>query len=68
MKIVKTEYMPPTEIGKQRHTWFKEHVKPDMKFEEIARRNDEALNLFPPTEEERRLKSESLKDIPEFVL
>jgi hypothetical protein len=68
VKIIKTEYVPPTEIGRQRHAWFKEHVEPGMTFDEIVRLNDEALNLFPPTEEERRLKSESLKDIPEFVL
>jgi hypothetical protein len=65
---MKTEYVPPTEIGKQRHAWFKEHVKLGMTFEEAIRLNDEALHLFPPTEEERRLKAESLEAIPEFVL
>jgi len=39
-----------------------------MTFDEAIRLNDEALTLFPPTEEERRLKFESLKDVPEFVL
>jgi hypothetical protein len=67
-EVMKTEYAPPTEIGKQRHAWFKEHVKPGMTFEEAVRLNDEALTLFPPNEEERRLKAESLKDIQEFVL
>ena len=65
---MKSEYVPPTEIGKQRHAWFKEHVKPGMTFAEAVRLNDEALSLFPPTEEERRLKTESLMAMPEFVL
>ncbi len=65
---MKTEYVPPTEIGKQRHTWFKAHVKPGMTFEETVRLNDEALLLFPRSEEERRLKTESLMAMPEFVL
>jgi hypothetical protein len=65
---MKTEYVPPTEIGKQRHAWFKQHVKPGMTFDEAVRLNDEALSLFPPTEEERRLKTESLMAMPEFVL
>ncbi|MGA9449901.1 MAG: hypothetical protein WBW41_01005 [Verrucomicrobiia bacterium] len=65
---MKTEYVPPTEIGRQRHAWFKARVKPRMTFEEAVRLNDEALTLFPPTEEERRLTAGSLKDIPEFVL
>ena len=65
---MKTEYVPPTEIGKQRHAWFKEHVKPGMTFDEAVRLNDKALRLFSPTEEERRLKTESLMAMPEFVL
>jgi hypothetical protein len=68
VKIIKTEYIPPTEIGKQRHAWFKAHVRPGMTFEEAVRLNDEALRLFPPSQEERRLKMESLEAIPEFVL
>jgi hypothetical protein len=60
--------VPPTEIGRQRQAWFKERVRPGMTFEESIRLNDEAFNLFPPTEEERRLKFESRKDVPEFVL
>jgi len=39
-----------------------------MTFEEIIRLNDEAPHLFPPTEEERRRKTESLMAMPEFVL
>jgi len=65
---MKTEYVPPTEIGRQRQAWFKGHVKPGMTFEEAVRLNDEALRLFPRSEEERRLKTESLMAMPEFVL
>jgi hypothetical protein len=65
---MKTEYVPPTEIGRQRHAWFKQRVKPGMTFAEAVRLNDEALNLFQPTEEERRLKTESLMAMPEFAL
>ena len=68
MKAVKPQYVPPTEIGKQRHAWFKEYVKPGMTFEEATRLNEEALCLFPLSEEERRLKTEALMGIPEFVL
>ena len=65
---MKLEYVPPSEIGKQRHTWFNAHVKPGMTFEESVQLNDQALRLFPPTEEERRLKTESLMAMSEFVL
>ena len=65
---MKTNYEPPTEIGKQRKAWFKQQVKPGMTFEESVRLNDEALRLFPVTTEERRLKMESLTAIPEFIL
>jgi len=65
---MKTEYVPPTEIGRQRHAWFKAHIKPGMTFDEAVRLNDEALRLFPPSQEDRRLKTESLKAMPEFVL
>ena len=65
---MKTEYIPPTESERQRSAWFQARVKLGMTLTEIVRLNDEALNLFPPTEEERRLKFENLKDIPEFVL
>ena len=67
-EIMKTEYIPPTEGERQRSAWFKARVKPGMTLIETVQLNDEALTLFPPTEEERRLKFESLKDIPEFVL
>lgn len=60
--------MQPTEIGKQRHAWFQEHAKPKTTFDEAVKLNDEAVRLFPPTEEERRLKTESLMAMPEFVL
>ena len=65
---MKMEYIPPTEIGRQRSAWFKEHIGPGMTFTEIVRLNDEALHLFPPTEEERRQKTEDLMAMPEFVL
>ena len=65
---MKTEYVPTTEIEKQRSAWFKERVKPSMTLEESVRLNDEALHLFPRTEEERRQKTESLMAMPEFVL
>ena len=65
---MKTEYESPTEIGKQRHAWFKKHGKTGMTFEESIRLNDEALRLFPVTKEERRLKTESLMAMPEFAL
>jgi hypothetical protein len=56
-----------TDIGQKRAAWFKDHAKPGMTFDEAIRLNDEALRLFPPTEEERRLKTESLMAMPEFV-
>lgn len=65
---MKPEYVPPTEVGNQRHAWFKDHVKPGMTLDEVVRLNNEALELFPRTEEERRLKTESLMTMPEFVL
>ena len=65
---MKTEYVRPTEIGKQRHAWFNSRVKPGMTFDEAIRLNVKALRIFPPSEEERRLKAESLMAMPEFVL
>ncbi|HKW28404.1 MAG TPA: hypothetical protein VJT54_03645 [Verrucomicrobiae bacterium] len=65
---MKTEYVPSTEVGRQRHAWFKEHVKPGMTFGEVIRVNDGALHLFPPTEDERRQKTDSLMAMLEFVL
>lgn len=62
------EYIPPTEIGRQRHAWYKQRAKPSMSFEENFRLNEEALRLFPASEEERRLKTKSLLAMPEFVL
>ena len=43
-------------------------MKPGTTFEEAVELNDQAHQLFPITEEERRLKRESLEEIPEFVL
>jgi hypothetical protein len=65
---MKTEFVPPTEIEKQRSAWSKQRAKPGMTMDEFIRLNDEALHLFPPTEEERRLKTEDLMAMPEFVL
>jgi hypothetical protein len=65
---MKKQYTPRTEIRQQRSAWFKEHAKPGMTVEEVIRLNDEALRLFPPTEEERRQKMENLIAMPEFVL
>ena len=65
---MKPDYVPPTEIGKQRHVWFKAHAKSRMTMDEYVSLNEEALRLFPPSEEERRLKTETLLAMPEFVL
>jgi hypothetical protein len=62
------EFLPPTEIEKQRHAWFTERAKPGMTMDEFIRLNDEALRLLPPSEEERQRKTESLMAMPEFVL
>jgi len=50
------EFLPPTEIEKARSAWFAERANPGMTFDTVIRLNDEALRLFPRTEEERRLK------------
>jgi hypothetical protein len=65
---MKLEFLPPTEIEKQRSVWFKERAMPGMTLEEIIQLNDEALRMFPPTQEERQRKTESLMAMPEFVL
>ncbi len=65
---MKTEYVPPTEVGRQRHAWFMARAKLGMTCEKVVRLNEEARRLFPRSEEERRLKTESLKAMPEFVL
>lgn len=62
------EKTPQTDIRQQRSAWFKEHVKAGMGTQEIIRLNEEALLLFPQTEEERRQKTERLMAMPEFVL
>jgi len=62
------EFLPPTEIEKARSAWFAERANPGMTFDTVIRLNDEALRLFPRTEEERRLKIENLMAMPEFVL
>lgn len=65
---MKPEYVPPTEIGNQRQAWFKERAKPGMTMDEYIRLNGEAMSRFPVSEEERRLKTESLLAMLEFVL
>jgi hypothetical protein len=65
---MKTEFVPPTEIERQRSAWFKQRAKPGMTTDEFIKLNDEALHLFPRTDEERREKTESLMAMPEFVL
>jgi len=62
------EFLPPTEVEKQRNTWFKQRAKPGMTMDEFISLNDEALHLFPRTEDERHQKTESLMAMPEFVL
>lgn len=65
---MKLEYIPLTEIEKQRSDCFKQRMKPGMTIAEVMELNDEILHMFPPTQEERQLKFERLKGIPEFVL
>jgi len=62
------DFPPQSEIEKQREAWWAEHFKLDMTFTETARLNEQAFTLFPITEQERRKKTERLKNIPEFVL
>ncbi|HEV2438213.1 MAG TPA: hypothetical protein VG077_19650 [Verrucomicrobiae bacterium] len=49
LKVMTTEYVPPTEIGRQRHAWFQEHAKAGMTFDEVVWPNDKAVRLFPPS-------------------
>jgi hypothetical protein len=62
------EFMPPTKSEKQRSAWFVARIKPGMSMDEYCRLNEAARRLFPVSEEERRLKTESLMAMPEFVL
>jgi hypothetical protein len=65
---MKVKYIRPTEQGKNRAKWFDEHVKTGMSRQEVLEVIDQAVRLFPRSEEERRLKMESLKNVPKFVL
>jgi hypothetical protein len=65
---MKLEYVPATEIGRKRQAWFKAHSKPGLTMDEYISLNEEALRLLPISEEESRLKTESLMATPEFVL
>jgi len=62
------EFLPPTEIEKQRSAWFAAHAKPGMTIDEFLRLNEEVHRLYPRTAEERQRKTESLMTMPEFVL
>ena len=62
------EFLPPTEIEKQRTAWFAARAKSGMTSDEYWRLNEEAYRLFPRTDEERQRKTERLKAMPEFVL
>ena len=68
LKIMSLEFLSPTEIERQRIVWFAVRAKSGMTFDTVLRLNDEALRLFPRTEEERRRKTKSLMAMPEFVL
>lgn len=65
---MKPQFVPETEMGRRRHAWFNERATMGMTMAEYVRLNEAALQLFPLSEEERRLKSESLTAMPEFVL
>ena len=62
------EFLPPTEIEKQRTAWFAGRARSGMTMDEYWRLNEEAYRLFPRTDEERQRKTERLKAMPEFVL
>jgi len=62
------EYIPPTESGRKRQAWFNAHSKPGMTMCDYISLNQEALRLFPVSDEERQLKPERLRAMPEFVL
>jgi hypothetical protein len=62
------EFLPPTEIEKQRTAWFAERTKPGMTTDEYWQLNEDIYQFFPRTDEERRQKAEALANIPEFVL
>lgn len=59
---------PLTDIQKKRKEMWSWHYKPGMSLTEVCDLNSKIIAQFPPTQEERKLKWESLKDMPEFVL
>jgi hypothetical protein len=63
-----SEYLPPAEIERQRNAWFRQRAKPGMTLDEYICLNEETLDLFPPTNEERHRKAERLMAMPEFIL
>lgn len=62
------EDFPKTEIQKLRAAMWAELYKKDMPLSEVWKIQDQIRKKYPVTEEERRLKTESLKRMPEFVL
>ncbi|MFO1511431.1 MAG: hypothetical protein U1F83_00705 [Verrucomicrobiota bacterium] len=58
--------MPPPPKLEATSPWFKAYAKSSGDGR-MCQLNEEALRLFPVSEEERRLKSESLMAMPEFV-
>jgi hypothetical protein len=62
------EFLPPTEIEKQRAAWFTKRTKPGMTMDDFLRLNEEVYQLFPQTPQERQQKFEMLQAMPEFVL
>lgn len=61
-------FAPLSELEKQRNAWWAEHYRRGMTSEEYSQLNEQVFALFPITEQERREKTERLKNIPEFVL
>lgn len=57
-----------TDIQKKRKAMWSEHYKPGMSFAEACDLNGKIMAQFPQTQEERKLKCESVKDVPEFTL
>jgi hypothetical protein len=62
------EFEQPTELEKQRTEYFAARAKPNMTMDEYIRLNEEILEKFPLTEEDRVRSLEAKKNIPEFVL
>jgi hypothetical protein len=59
---------PQTEIQKLRTVMFAELYKKSMSLNEVYEINCQISEKYPRTEEERRQKTESLMQMPEFIL